>query len=223
MATLFYCVHMCAAAQIALIVASHVFRERNVCTCMLLHLFCDFILEYKHETHWHSFIWSILVLYVLWLYVCLSAILTDTIADTHIFLPSICTHSQKFVKLTLGFKYNRRQGQDLYCGTHNRRQGQDVYCGTYKRRQGQDVYCGTHNRRQGQDVYFWNTQQVSRSGCLLWDTQQNSWARNFFFGTHNPTWWLEDLFLDAYDVRIFIVGHMKWGSWCLFWDTRGEG
>ena len=188
MATLFYCVHMCAAAQIALIVASHVFRERNVCTCMLLHLFCDFILEYKHETHWHSFIWSILVLYVLWLYVCLSAILTDTIADTHIFLPSICTHSQKFVKLTLGFKYNRRQGQDLYCGTHNRRQGQDVYCGTYKRRQGQDVYCGTHNRRQGQDVYCGTHNRRQGQDVIEWRTHTMCMVAMFTVGNTVSGW-----------------------------------
>ena len=35
--------------------------------------------------------------------VCLFAILTDTLADTHIFLPSPGTHSHKFMRLMLGF------------------------------------------------------------------------------------------------------------------------
>ena len=35
--------------------------------------------------------------------VCLFAILTDTLAETHIVLPSTGAHSQIFVKLTIGF------------------------------------------------------------------------------------------------------------------------
>ena len=52
-----------------------------------------FLLKYKHETLLHLFVWSKLALYILWLYVCLFAILTDRLADTHVVLPSTGTHS----------------------------------------------------------------------------------------------------------------------------------
>ena len=72
---------------------------------------CDFIiLEYKTRNSL-----TFICLYVLGLYACLLAVLTDTLADIHIFWSSTATESQTFVTLMLSFTQANERNKSYFC------------------------------------------------------------------------------------------------------------
>ena len=106
---------MCIAEQIALTVTSLIysyFKKRNLGMCMLFHAknSVTFYTQIQTKTHLHLFASSILVLYILWLFICHPDIYTCRHSYFFYHLHSLISqisdcvsNSQTFMKLMLSF------------------------------------------------------------------------------------------------------------------------